>query len=231
MISGNGSCYNRDGDLIYRGDFVDGIPTGEYPMVEQSDSKFDCIKCSVEGYYLGETSFGKRNGRGVFIWCNGDMLYSEWFEGERKGEGIYLSYGRKESSDVNVLANASEESPIESLKKLTIRYHVFTDQPNVYPESFLESMVLKLRRMPNVIIVIEHVGYSTWEVDSEDAARDLILRRINRLKDLFVSKGVNPEQIELHTFAADEVDYLEELYRREGGFVVGPITISIKIKG
>jgi hypothetical protein len=42
------------------------------------------------GVYAGETYFGVPNGKGVFIWPNGDKYTGDWTGGERTGQGVYI---------------------------------------------------------------------------------------------------------------------------------------------
>ena len=90
--SGTGTCYDKFGNLIYYGTFVNDKPTQTYPMTGYSSYKFECQELSRGDYYIGETKDGNRHGMGVYIWSSGDMWYGNWSEGQRDGYGIYMPY-------------------------------------------------------------------------------------------------------------------------------------------
>ncbi len=90
---GKGKCYDKDGNLIYYGDFSDDKPIGTYPSTEKySKNKFECIEYKGGGIYIGETYNGQRHGQGVYLWKNGDAWYGHWEDDNRNGYGIYLYY-------------------------------------------------------------------------------------------------------------------------------------------
>ena len=94
--NGKGTCYDKDGKLIYYGDFKDDAPTGTYPSTTSYSSyKFECVEYSDGDVYIGETKDGKRHGYGVYIWSDGGAWYGPWEDGERMGKGIYMSYDNK----------------------------------------------------------------------------------------------------------------------------------------
>lgn len=90
--SGKGTCYDENGNLIYYGEFSDDKPTGTYPSKGSNlvNYKFECINYPSGNKYVGETYYGKRHGKGIFIWKTGDCWYGEWTDGERDGYGVYL---------------------------------------------------------------------------------------------------------------------------------------------
>ena len=90
--SGTGTCYDKFGNLIYYGTFVNDKPTQTYPMTGYSSYKFECQELSCGDYYIGETKDGHRHGKGVYIWSRGDMWYGNWTDGQRDGYGIYMPY-------------------------------------------------------------------------------------------------------------------------------------------
>ena len=90
--SGKGSCYDRYGNLIYRGTFADDWPTQTYPMTGNNTYKFECIEYPGGDCYIGETMDRKRDGRGVYIWSNGNMWYGSWLDDKKDGYGIYMPY-------------------------------------------------------------------------------------------------------------------------------------------
>lgn len=91
--SGSGTCYDKYGNLIYKGTFVNDRPAQSYPSSGEYDNyKFECIEYSWGDYYVGETYLGKPHGKGFYIWRSGDMWYGDWRFGDRNGYGISMLY-------------------------------------------------------------------------------------------------------------------------------------------
>ena len=89
--SGQGRCYNLNGDLIYSGSFSGGVPTDPYPSGENPSRRFEIQ--SINGdYYIGETLDGQRHGTGIYIWASGDAWFGSWENDSRKADGLYLWY-------------------------------------------------------------------------------------------------------------------------------------------
>lgn len=58
--------------------------------------------------YKGETKNGKRHGRGLYVYTNGDMYDGEWRKSRKYGKGVYMyangqRYVRRTSSLDNVI--------------------------------------------------------------------------------------------------------------------------------
>ena len=92
LKSGTGTCYDKYGNLVYRGAFVNDKPTQSYPTMGYDSYKFECIAYSGGDYYVGETYKGKPHGKGVYIWSSGDLWYGDWKYGDRDGYGIKMLY-------------------------------------------------------------------------------------------------------------------------------------------
>ena len=90
--SGTGTCYDNTGKLIYVGKFENNKPTGTYPTKSRGYSAygFNIIKYPDDSYYVGETYKGKRHGKGIMLWQNGDIWYDEWKDDERTDYGIEI---------------------------------------------------------------------------------------------------------------------------------------------
>ena len=87
---GTGTCYDKNGTLIYFGDFKNDAPTESYPMEGRFKAyKFECIEYTNGNMYVGETKDGKRHGWGVFLWTDGGAWFGYWEDGSRNGRGIY----------------------------------------------------------------------------------------------------------------------------------------------
>ena len=90
---GKGKCYDKDGNLIYYGDFSDAKPIGTYPSTEKyMSNKFECIEYKSGDKYVGETYKGQRHGQGIYLWKDGDAWYGPWKDGNRDGYGIMMYY-------------------------------------------------------------------------------------------------------------------------------------------
>lgn len=90
--NGTGTCYDKNGKLIYYGKFSSDKPTESYPTSGYESYKFECIEYTDGDMYLGETKNGKRHGYGIFLWSSGDAWFGPWDEGSRKGYGLYFRY-------------------------------------------------------------------------------------------------------------------------------------------
>ena len=88
--AGKGTCYDKDGKLIYYGNFSNNRPTETYPTTGFSNYRFELIEYLDGSYYIGETKDGNRHGLGVFVWKNGACWYGNWKDGIRKGYGVYI---------------------------------------------------------------------------------------------------------------------------------------------
>lgn len=104
-----GSCYDRFGNLIFRGDFQNNQP---YPQSQYSEQQnffpsdhdrshlFEYISDENGNAYLGETFNHIREGFGVFFWDNGDLWIGKWENG-RSTEGTFISAdGTKTSKEL-----------------------------------------------------------------------------------------------------------------------------------
>jgi len=88
--SGQGTCYDKTGKMIYYGDFIDDKPAKTYPSTDSNASYKFQIKYEDKNLYVGETDAGKRHGAGIYLWQNGDMWYGEWADDTRAGTGIHI---------------------------------------------------------------------------------------------------------------------------------------------
>lgn len=98
-LEGKGTCYDQYGNLIYYGEFSNDAPTETYPSTANYSSyKFECFIYTRKPYahggnmYIGETKNGKRHGKGILLWREGDAWYGEWTDDKRDGYGIHMYY-------------------------------------------------------------------------------------------------------------------------------------------
>lgn len=116
--SGKGTCYDKNGNLIYYGFFSNNKPDDAYPSTSNYSSyKFKAIDYESGNKYIGETKDGKRSGYGVFVWASGDAWLGNWENDSRKGKGIYLWHNAKkwqtencDGDDCTTIASSSGNS-------------------------------------------------------------------------------------------------------------------------
>ena len=91
--SGFGKCYDIDGNIIYKGQFADGKPTGTYPTDKSNadNRQLSLIDLDDNNLFLGETLNGIPNGLGVVIYPDGAFWFHSFKEGIAKGIGLYAA--------------------------------------------------------------------------------------------------------------------------------------------
>lgn len=126
--SGFGTCYSDDGKIIYRGQFIDDKPIGEYPS-ENTDTikRLALISLDDGSYFLGEIKENKPHGFGIIIFANGDLWQSSFKSGERKGIGLHVTNdGEWETINVkgdnyDVVSSSERYRSMESVRKENFR--------------------------------------------------------------------------------------------------------------
>lgn len=112
--TGVGDCYDRYGNLLYSGEFVNGRPTETYPSDEDlSDYKFRVINMgSGNDKYIGSTTNGQPSDYGVYVWGNGNIWIGGWENGIRDSYGLFISHNANywEITDCNRSGCAKVES-------------------------------------------------------------------------------------------------------------------------
>lgn len=99
--NGYGRCYDKNGALLYEGNFANGKPVETYPSPNKnSNRKFvlaevDCG--SQQGFYFGETENGRADGSGVLFIRAGYhfTVFYGGFEKNEVGFGVMMPYGMK----------------------------------------------------------------------------------------------------------------------------------------
>ena len=77
LLNGKGIIYNKNGNIIYEGDFVNGKREG--------DGKFITKKGD---YYIGQFKGDEFNGKGIIYGKNGNIIHEgEYINGQREGNG------------------------------------------------------------------------------------------------------------------------------------------------
>lgn len=91
--NGMGTCYARNGDVIYRGNFENDKPMGEYPSTGDYTSRyFSLFDFGKEDMVLGEVKNGMLNGMGVIVFENGDLWIGTFRNGVRRGVSLHMLY-------------------------------------------------------------------------------------------------------------------------------------------
>lgn len=89
--NGIGSCYDKNGVLLYDGNFEDGVPTEDYPNCQDLWMyRFQIIHSSDGYYYVGETHYADYEGQGIVIWDDYDAWFGKLVDGNR-GMGLFLT--------------------------------------------------------------------------------------------------------------------------------------------
>lgn len=91
--SGFGKCYDIDGNMIYKGQFFDGKPTGTYPMNKsiKNDCQLSLLYLDNSNLFLGETINNIPNGLGVVLYPDGGLWFHSFKDGIAKGIGLYAA--------------------------------------------------------------------------------------------------------------------------------------------
>lgn len=91
--SGFGKCYDIDGNMIYKGQFSEGKPTGSFPSNSPID---DNRQLSLQDFgnntiFLGEAINDIPNGVGVVIYPDGAFWFHTFKNDVPKGIGLYAT--------------------------------------------------------------------------------------------------------------------------------------------
>lgn len=91
--SGLGKCYDIDGNMIYKGQFSEGKPTGTYPSdkVNEDNRKLSLLDLGNNNLFLGETINAIPNGLGVALYPDGSLWFHSFKDGIAKGIGLYAA--------------------------------------------------------------------------------------------------------------------------------------------
>jgi hypothetical protein len=90
QLNGEAKCYDEDGVLSYQGVFYNDAPKGASYW---TDNRYPSLRFEIieekDGFYIGETKEGQREGKGIFISKAGDLWYGDWQRG-KKSNGIEI---------------------------------------------------------------------------------------------------------------------------------------------
>ena len=120
----SGRCYNREGTLIYDGDFSKDSPIHDFPQSPDSLQKLIYSTNKLGDVYIGESFGGIFHGFGLLIMNNGDQWISKFRDGYPIGVGLYISANGEwktvNSSDngkLTVMSSSQEYNSLESSRK------------------------------------------------------------------------------------------------------------------
>lgn len=88
----NGVCYSANGDILYKGRFVDDKPIDAYPQAYPDELTYFTMMEWGEDVYWGEVSQGIPHGSALVMNKDGSMWYGNYDHGEKKGICIII-YG------------------------------------------------------------------------------------------------------------------------------------------
>lgn len=91
---GEGECYDKYGNALYRGLFYNGKPiisTPSTPPDSLKSDKFEYVEYTSGDFYLGETENGIRQGVGAYFWKDGSWWIGAWENDKRNGWGMYVN--------------------------------------------------------------------------------------------------------------------------------------------
>jgi hypothetical protein len=90
--SGRGTCYDMNGNLLYKGGFAKDRPTDNYPSEgDYSAYKFEYIQLADGSSYLGETFNNQPEGLGATLYAGGDIWLGKWKDGKHFGQGALIT--------------------------------------------------------------------------------------------------------------------------------------------
>lgn len=88
--NGKGTVYDRNGTVIYCGNFANDVPTAKYPNEDMSITKrFSYLKLEEE-LYIGEIENGKPEGYGLTLDEEGFICLVPFKNGIENGVGIFI---------------------------------------------------------------------------------------------------------------------------------------------
>ncbi len=82
---GNGTCYNKNGDIIYVGKFENDKPVEPYPMQNPPMEKYFSVKEIEDGVYIGENSRSYADGFGLTVTQSGTLCFGRISANTRYG--------------------------------------------------------------------------------------------------------------------------------------------------
>jgi outer membrane protein OmpA-like peptidoglycan-associated protein len=90
----------------------------------------------------------------------------------------------------------------DELSKTKILFDLDKDIPKITDQNDnINKCVAIMKANPNLKLIVE--GY-TCDLGTEEHNRDLAQRRANKVRDLFIQKGVNPAQIETASYTVND---------------------------
>lgn len=94
LKDGEGFVYNRNGQLVYFGNFENDAPTDTYPgsYPDLSALSFNILMMPDGSIYSGEMINGNSEGMGLYLWPDGDAWFGFWEGGKQNGMGIQMDY-------------------------------------------------------------------------------------------------------------------------------------------
>ena len=129
MKSGMGTCYAKNGDVLYRGRFADDVPVDKYPSDSVAYAKyFSTIVLGDGTSFVGEMRGGVPDGFGVMVFAGGDVWQSRFKAGKKNGIGLYSLYDGEwqtmnfdDSENYSVISSSVNYRQIDENRKSVFR--------------------------------------------------------------------------------------------------------------
>ena len=81
----NGICYAANGDIIYKGNFINDKPVSTYPQLSPDQLSYFTMLEWGEELYWGEVTQGTPNGSALVMQEDGSFWYGNYVAGEKNG--------------------------------------------------------------------------------------------------------------------------------------------------
>lgn len=126
LKNGKGVCYDINGNVIYSGKFVEDQPVDHFQEFSSEIKYFADIKTD-DFYYIGELEGNFPNGSGAVFFPNGDFLISNFLDGDRTGNSIYIQADGNwisenvDGNQVTPISSSAEYSDLVSKSKAAFR--------------------------------------------------------------------------------------------------------------
>lgn len=126
--TGMGTCYDTEGNLIYRGQFANDRPVQAYPSANVDVSKqFSLLDLSNGNIFIGETRNIEADGYGLISFKNGNIWLSSFKNGAGNGIGLHM-YANGEWETFNykngeymVVSSSEHYRTLDAIKKQNVR--------------------------------------------------------------------------------------------------------------
>lgn len=126
---GYGKCYNKNGIIIYEGEFANDKPNDTYPKdIINTSRTLRIYDLNNKNYFIGEYKDDNAFGFGVFVLDNGTSLWQSSFKnGQREGVGLYIASNGEwqainiEDGQATIISSSEHYKEIEAINKANFK--------------------------------------------------------------------------------------------------------------